>query len=109
MKSGAQTDIITNQPKEMIAAKKAEEARAKEEALLKEKAQFIGLTGSQAGQELIALVQEHLQRRINELIAEDPKAQALVSLLTDMGVKEAAAEKAIRKLAALRTRPDAQE
>ena len=109
MNAGADTDIITNQPKEMVAAKKAEADRAKEEALLKQKTRYIGLTSSQAGQELIALVQAHLQKRVDELIAEDAKAQALVSILTDMGVKEVTAEKALRKLTTLQARQNEQE
>jgi len=109
MNAGAATDIITNQPQEMIAQKKAQAARAKEEALLKEKAKYIGLISSQAGQELIKLVQEHLQSRINELVAADPKAQALVAILTDMGVKEAVADKALQRLTTLRLRPTERE
>jgi len=109
MNPGAATDIITNQPKELIEKQKDQDTRAKEEALLREKAQFIGLTSSQAGQELIKLVQGHLQRRIDELMADDPKAQALISLLTDMGVKEAAAVKALKRLAALKLRPSSEE
>jgi len=106
MNTGAETDIITNQPKEMLAQQASKKNRAKEESLLKAKAQFIGLTGSQAGQELIKLVQEHLRRRIDELMDADPKAQTLISLLTDMGVREAAADKALARLATLKLRPN---
>jgi len=109
MNSGAETDILTNQPKELLAQKKAEESRIKEENLLKAKTQFIGLTSSQAGQELIKLVLDHLHRRIDELLAADPRAQALISLLSDMGVKEIGAEKALKRLATLKMRTNNEE
>jgi len=47
---------------------------------------------------MITLIQEHLARRIEILVKDDPEARALEGLLNQLGVKYAAAQQAVAKL-----------
>lgn len=102
MKSGAPTDIATGKPLEQVASDNEQEKQFHDEALLKSKVEFLGLTGSPDGKQLIALVQAHLDRRIDELVTHDPKAQGFVAILSDMGMKENEARKAAQRLVNMR-------
>ncbi|OPY17015.1 MAG: hypothetical protein A4E74_01548 [Syntrophus sp. PtaB.Bin075] len=103
MNSGPATDIITGMPVEKVAAEREAEARAREELTLKQKAEFLGFARRLDGKKLIDLIQHYLFRRIDELVKNDPQAQAYITLLTDIGVKENQAEKAAARLTAMKT------
>ena len=65
---------------------------------LREKAQFAGALESAEGQQVIEVIRERLSARIDELINEDPAANALRGLLADMGVKDHQAKQAVDRL-----------
>jgi hypothetical protein len=102
MNPGAPTDIMSGLPVEKIAADKTARDAALQEENLKTKTAFLGMTSTDAGQTLITLVQQHLTRRINELVTQDPPAQALLKILADMDLKEFEATRAAERLVAMR-------
>ena len=106
MKPGVDTDIITGKPLEQVNANRAAEEQIRDEKILKNNAEFLGLSGSPDGKKLIALVQDHLDRRIDELIATDPKALGFIQILADMGIKEIQATKAAERLVAMKIKQE---
>jgi hypothetical protein len=108
MKQGVDIDIVSGKPREVVKGANAAEKQTRDENILKNQAEFLGLSGSPDGQKLIALIQDQLNRRIDELVVADPKAQAFVQILSDMGIKEGLAKKAAAKLVAMKVGVDAQ-
>jgi predicted Zn-dependent protease len=106
MQQGPKTDIITGLPLETILTDRETEALAREEASLKSKAEFFGLSESIDGKKLIALIQQNLERRIDYLVDNDPQAKAYMNLLTEIGVKENQAQKAAEKLVNMRIKKE---
>jgi hypothetical protein len=106
MKSGADIDILTGRPIEQVTSTRETERLGRDEAILKAKAEFMGMTTSPDGKKLIALVQSHLNTRIAAMVTNDPEAQCLVKLLADLGMKENEAKKATERLTALRIKKE---
>ena len=100
MKSGADIDILTGKPIEQVTSARVAERLARDEELLKTKADYLGMTTSPDGKKLIALVQFHLNSRIEALVFSDPEAHCLINLLADLGIKENEAKKAAERLTA---------
>ena len=100
MKSGADIDIVTGKPIEQVTSTRESERLARDEEILKAKAEFMGMTTSPDGKKLIALVQSRLHTRIEALVISDPEAHCLINLLTDLGIKENEAKKAAERLTA---------
>lgn len=95
---GPDTDIVTGKPLAMVETGKELENKTREATLLKAKAEYFGLSASGEGKKLIALVQNHLNKRIDDLVKQDPEAKVLVKLLADIGMKENQAKKAAERL-----------
>ena len=104
MKSGADIDILTGRPIEQVTSARETERLGRDEEILKAKAEFMGMTTSPDGKKLIALVQTHLNLRIDVLVTTDPEAQCLIKLLADLGMKENEAKKATERLTAQKIR-----
>jgi hypothetical protein len=102
MNRGPDTDIINGMPLEKVNADRNTQQQIRDEALLKAKAEYFGISASNEGKKLIALVQEHLSRRIDELVQRDPEAATLINLLADIGIKETEGRKAAERLINMR-------
>ena len=95
---GMQVDFTTLRPSEQVASEQEDLRKRKEETTLREKANFLGIIESSAGQELITMIEARLMERISTLVKEDPQATAYHKLLQDLGHKKNMAEKAIATL-----------
>lgn len=88
-------DIGTGEPQERAVARKEAEKLRKEDVSLREKASFVNVVNSDAGQKLIAFMAERLQKRIEILIRDDEVAAAYRDMLEALGAKQNQAEKAV--------------
>jgi len=95
---GMQVDFTTLRPSEQVAGEKEDLRKRKEEATLRDKANFLGIVESPEGQELIAIIEARLMERISTLVREDAQASAYHKLLQDLGHKKDIAAKAIATL-----------
>ena len=102
MKTGAPTDIVSGKPIEQVTDENTANAQKRQEDILKNQARYLGLSKSADGQALIEMVQSLLEKRIDELITADPKAQGFVQVLNALGIREVLAKKATEKLIAMK-------
>ncbi len=58
----------------------------------------MGIASSPEGQRLVELVCKRLEKRIEELVEKDRTANALVSVLRDLGHTESVAKRAVNTL-----------
>jgi len=98
MKQGAATSPVSLRPKTQQDREARQHQGHRDDLNLREQARFVGITESDAGKLMITLIQEHLARRIEILVKDDPEARALEGLLNQLGVKYAAAQQAVAKL-----------
>jgi hypothetical protein len=89
------TDIITGQPtvKQRIQRQEEQDRRLQSEAEAVEKA-----LRTKSGKKIIELVEGQLARRIDELVGQDPKCQALIGILEEVGQKIAAGKAASQRI-----------
>ena len=99
---GADIDIRTGRPLEEAADGRKAEEQAQEEAILKAQAQWLGISESAEGQKLVELICRRLEARLRTLLQNDPQAQALIDLLSDLGLKDNAAHSAVAQLASMK-------
>jgi len=100
---GAEIDIVTGRPAEIRTRELDEEKKRAEEEMLKRQAEAAGLLGSDAGQFLIRLVADKLQKRIEEVLEKDPESAAYVKILAEMGSKDRLGREAMKKLVQAKT------
>jgi len=76
-----------------------EQARARErEGLLRERATEAGLSETEAGEKLLAMIRDLLVARLDALIAADPEATGYRNILIAMGHKEDLSRQAVNEL-----------
>ena len=95
---------MTGRPVEETARLKDEAQAARYEKTLEDQSAVFGISKTPDGQFFVDLVQKRFQARVEALVAADPEAKALESLLSDLGVKERQGQMAALKLADLRLR-----
>jgi hypothetical protein len=93
---GTDVDILTGKPLGMIQEENSRKEKEQEENILKNKMEYLDLSASPDGQKLIGIVEGHLAKRIDFLVANDPQAQAYLAILNDLGVKEFQANQAAK-------------
>jgi len=99
MERGAPVSPMTMRPKrarpdpEVLAQKALED-----EATLRQKADDMDLVFSEHGQKTITLITGKLEKRVAQLIREDPEALAYGKILTELGHKVNSARKAVDEL-----------
>jgi hypothetical protein len=106
MNNGPDTDIISGKPKEIVSQDKAKEKEKKDTDRLQHQAECLGLSQNPDGKKLIELVEGQLIRRIDELVAADPKATAFTEVLFAIGINESLAKKAVQKLIDMKIKKD---
>lgn len=106
MKQGADVDIITGQPSDKINTVSDAAKQAHDETILRGRLEYLGLSASPDGKKIIEMVQEQLFHRIEEMVKQDPKAQAFMLILTTLGIKESEAKKAAGRLTAMKIKQE---
>lgn len=97
-RKGVSVDFTTLRPVELERTEQEDLRKRKEEATLREKANFLGIIESSEGQEFIAIIEGKLMERVKVLITQDAQASAFHSLLQDLGHKKNMAAKAVTEL-----------
>ncbi|MBI5843741.1 MAG: hypothetical protein HZB23_03625 [Deltaproteobacteria bacterium] len=95
-------DPVTGRPNEEKRGRNAEEAEAERVRRLTEQAAFQGITETPEGRVFLNLVQDKFNARVAALVLADPEANALLSLMNELGLKERQAESAALELAGRR-------
>ncbi|HQM46636.1 MAG TPA: hypothetical protein PLC82_12290 [Smithellaceae bacterium] len=98
MEQGAKIDIATLQPLEKVQEQREQERTAKEIERLRKNAEYRGIADSQPGMQFITIIVLKLEDRVRQLITCDPEAKAYMGILSDIGVKEDLARKAVARL-----------
>lgn len=89
-----ETNPVSGRPaEEAVFAAAAEEVRG-----LQKQAQFLDAVETAEGQKILKVVEDHLVKRIEALVAEDPAAKAYMGLITTFRGKIAVAQVAREKL-----------
>lgn len=96
---GTEVDPVTGRPSEEKRNRSAGEAEADEVKRLEEQAAFGGITETPEGKAILALVQNKFNARVAALVLNDPEANALLSIMNELGMKERQAEAAAMELA----------
>lgn len=97
-RSGVKTDPRTGRPVEEAIREKGKAQDKQAETLLKGQAAFQGFSESDAGRQILHIVQRKYEARVAELTKVDPECQAYEKIVKEIGVKEAMAKGAARQL-----------
>lgn len=95
---GAEIDIQELRPKEMVDAERNAFKQRKREKTLREQAEYLNVVASPQGKKLIEMIVKKMEKRINQLISNDPEATAYKKILDELKYKENLAKKAIGSL-----------
>ena len=98
MEIGVKTDIVTGMPKPVADNQKQAEKEQERLETARKRAEFLGALSSDAGRKIIAVIEEMLLKRINQLINNDPAASAFKALLANLSIKDSHAKRAVEEL-----------
>ena len=95
---GAEVDIQTGRP--LIQTQEAAAARlaAQEEERLVRQARYAEILTGPHGEKILGIVRGFLEKRIDELVRTDPEAKAYLTILSDLGAREAVGRQAAETL-----------
>ena len=91
-------DIRTGKPSELAAEERRIDQERREKERLKLQSSMFGISGTEGGQKLIALVKSLLVKRIDKVLQDDPEAKAYLEILNSIGFAEKFAQEAVKKI-----------
>ena len=86
---GAEVDIVTGRPLIETQEKNAARLDAQEEERLVRQARYAEILTGPSGEKILGIVRGFLEQRIDELVRADPEAKAYMTILSDLGTREA--------------------
>lgn len=92
--TGVGIDMVTLQPVEKKTAEDQEAERRRRRQDMEERAQFLAIPRSEAGQLVVAEVEKQMLSRIKALLKDDPVAQNLLGLLKKLNYRTDQAQRA---------------